>query len=360
MLTSENVNVIKFWLHLGKAEQKRKLKELKADPRTRWRVSKNTWKFFDMYDDFRRVSEEAVEQTNTGYAPWTIVEATDWRYRNLTVVSTLLQRIHDAQNEADQRAKRRERPRPHLAEPKDVNIIRQLDLKKKIAKETYDKKLAKLQGDLGKLSRKLQQSDKSLVLVFEGADAAGKGGAIRRITSAVDARLYKVNAVAAPTDEEAARPYLWRFWRQVPHRGHIAIFDRSWYGRVLVERVEGFSPPSDWKRAYSEINEFEAELTEFGAIVLKFWLATSAQEQLRRFKDRQTTPYKQYKITEEDWRNRKKWNAYEAAACDMIERTSTDQAPWTLVAANDKRWARIPVLDTVVGRLKKYFKLDKD
>jgi polyphosphate kinase 2 (PPK2 family) len=187
-----------------------------------------------------------------------------------------------------------------------------------------------------------------MILVFEGADAAGKGGAIRRLTAALDARDYQVISVAAPTDEERAHPYLWRFWRHLPGTGKVTIYDRSWYGRVLVERVEGFATPEEWQRAYAEINAFEEQLTEFGTIVLKFWLTVSPEEQLRRFRDREETPYKQYKITEEDWRNRDRWDSYEAAACDMIEKTSTEQAPWTLVEANNKEWARVKVLHTVI------------
>src|SRR5262245_21599234 len=191
-----------------------------------------------------------------------------------------------------------------------------------------------------------------MLLVFEGPDAAGKGGSIRRLTQAMDARLYQVISVAAPTDEERAHPYLWRFWRHLPRMGRVTIYDRSWYGRVLVERVEGFCRTADWQRAYGEINAFEKQLTDFGVILIKFWLTISPEEQLARFKDRQTTPYKQYKITEEDWRNRNKWDFYEAAACDMIEKTSVETAPWVLVEANNKEWARIKVLKSIVRRLK--------
>lgn len=190
-----------------------------------------------------------------------------------------------------------------------------------------------------------------MALVFEGPDAAGKGGAIRRVLSALDARQYRVVSVAAPTDEEKAHPYLWRFWRHLPRRGKITIFDRSWYGRVLVERIEGFCSPEDWQRAYGEINAFEEQLAESGIIVLKFWLQTTPEEQIERFRDRQTTPYKQYKITEEDWRNRDKWNAYEAAACEMIEKTGSDALPWIPIAANDKNFARISVMKAVAKAL---------
>jgi polyphosphate kinase 2 (PPK2 family) len=205
---------------------------------------------------------------------------------------------------------------------------------------------------LNELTQELRDRKRSLILVFEGPDAAGKGGAIRRLTQAMDARDYQVIAIAAPTDEERARPYLWRFWRALPRAGRIAIYDRSWYGRVLVERIEGFCAEDEWQRAYAEINSFEAQLNDSGNIVQKFWLQVSPDEQLKRFTERRDTPYKQYKLTEEDWRNRAKWDAYEAAACDMIEKTSTEEAPWTLVEANSKEHARLKVMKTVVKRLR--------
>jgi polyphosphate kinase 2 (PPK2 family) len=195
-----------------------------------------------------------------------------------------------------------------------------------------------------------------MVLVFEGSDAGGKGGTIRRVTQAMDARMYRVIPIAAPTEEERAQPYLWRFWRHLPRLGRVTIFDRSWYGRLLVERIEGFCKEAEWQRAFEEINEFEQQFTEFGIIVLKFWLAISQDEQLRRFKERETTSYKKYKITEEDWRNREKWDAYEAAVCDIVERTSTRTAPWVLVEANDKKYDRIKVLKTICDKLEKELK----
>lgn len=353
MLANEGVTVFKFWLHLGKDAQRKRLKEMKKDPRLRWRVSLQTWDFFKDYDAFRKVSERAVELTSTGFAPWTLVDAEDKHYRNLTVVTTLLQGLREA-------LARPLRPasgapaagKPTLPTRSEGNVIRDLDLGKKLTDREYDRLMPDLQARLGRLARKLHDSQRSMILVFEGPDAAGKGGAIRRLTAAVDPRLYRVTSVAAPTDEERAHPYLWRFWRDLPGRGHITIYDRSWYGRVLVERIEGFCAPEDWRRAYSEINAFEEQLTEFGIIILKFWLAIGPDEQLKRFKDRQGTPYKQYKITEEDWRNRAKWDAYEAAAADMVERNSTDDAPWVLVEANDKDHARVKVIKSVVRRLK--------
>ncbi|HEV8322074.1 MAG TPA: polyphosphate:AMP phosphotransferase, partial [Myxococcota bacterium] len=232
-----------------------------------------------------------------------------------------------------------------------ANVLRRLDLRVALSPEAYEKKLLRLQGRLNRLTRRLYEEQRSVILVFEGPDAAGKGGAIRRLIQAMDARSYQVISIAAPTDEERAHPYLWRFWRHLPRLGRVTIYDRSWYGRVLVERVESFCAPADWRRAYAEINAFEEQLSEFGIVVAKFWLAVSPEEQLRRFRDRQTTPYKQYKITEEDWRNRAKWDAYEAAACEMVEKTSTAYAPWALVEANDKSWARVKVLREVVRRL---------
>ena len=356
MLANEDVLLVKLWLHLAKDAQKRRLKKMKRDPRRRWRVSEATWKFFKQYDAFRRVSGRAVELTSTGSAPWVIVEAEDDRYRNLTVGTTLLHALRDGLAEAPPTSPAApdvlDRAHAPLPAAREVNVIRELDLTRHLAEAQYDRLLPEYQAKLAKLARKLHDSRRSLILAFEGPDAGGKGGAIRRLTAAIDPRLFRVTSVAAPTDEERARPYLWRFWRDLPRRGHITIYDRSWYGRVLVERIEGFCAPADWHRAYSEINAFEEQLAEFGIIVLKFWLAIGSEEERRRFKDRQTTPYKQYKLTEEDWRNRAKWDAYEAAAADMVERTSTDHGPWILVEANDKNWARIKVIKAVVRALK--------
>ncbi len=195
----------------------------------------------------------------------------------------------------------------------------------------------------------------ALVAAFEGNDAAGKGGAIRRVAAALDPRQYRIVPIAAPTEEERAQPYLWRFWRHIPARGKFTIFDRSWYGRVLVERVEGFCSPADWMRAYGEINDFEEQLVNAGVVVVKFWLAIDQQTQLERFEEREQTPFKRYKITEDDWRNRDKWDDYSQAVGDMVDRTSSEIAPWTLVEANDKRWARVKVLRTINEALEAAF-----
>jgi AMP-polyphosphate phosphotransferase len=343
---------VKIWLHLSRSAQKKRLKRLEADPLQRWRVSKEDWKLFKNYDKLRSLSELVLRRTDSGEAPWTIIESTDKRYRNLTVGRTMLNalRIRLEQMKAEPP---RPQPKPVALTPPKVNIINQLDMTKALDEKAYKKELRQLEADLNQLTRQLHSEGRSLILVFEGADAAGKGGAIRRLTAAMDARDYRVISIAAPTDEERAHPYLWRFWRHLPRLGRVTIYDRSWYGRVLVERVEGFALPTEWQRAYAEINDFEEQLTEFGIILVKFWLTITPDEQLRRFKDREETPYKQYKITQEDWRNRARWDSYEAAACDMIERTSTGQAPWVLVEANNKEWARIKVLKAVVRCLKK-------
>jgi len=349
MLAGENVLLVKLWFHLSKKGQKKRLRELEKDPDNRWRVTAMDWKFHKKYDRFRKVCEHALMKTNTTHAPWNVIEASDRRHRDQTGTKVLLEALQKRIKQGKIAVERS----PDLPKPKPKNIIRRLDMGLKLGPKEYDAQIERLQGRLGLLSRRLRDEGRSMILAFEGPDAAGKGGVIRRITQSMDARLYRLMSVAAPTDEEKIRPYLWRFWRALPRVGRFTIYDRSWYGRVLVERVEGFAAAEEWRRAYGEINAFEEQLAGAGTIIRKFWIALSSDEQLRRFKDRQKTPYKQYKITEEDWRNRAKWDAYEAAACDMVERTSTEHAPWVLVEGNDKLWARVKVLKTVVEALEK-------
>jgi polyphosphate kinase 2 (PPK2 family) len=231
------------------------------------------------------------------------------------------------------------------------NVLSQMNLELNLDDKSYKKELAQWQGRLAELMRDPRFKGRSLVCAFEGADAAGKGGAIRRIAAAMDARQYQVIPVAAPTEEERAQPHLWRFWRHLPRKGRVAIFDRTWYGRVLVERVEGFCSEDDWLRAYSEINDFEHEMDDADVIVVKFWLQISQEEQLRRFKEREQVEFKRFKITQEDWRNREKWGAYQQAICDMVERTSTGTAPWIMVEANDKNYAGVKILRMLCERL---------
>ena len=352
MLVAEGALVLKFWFHLSKSAQKQRLKDLSSDKKTAWRVSRSDWEHFEHYDAFVGVSELALRETSTGEAPWNIIEGSNHEYRSLTAGRLLL----------DARRERMEHPpRPTVATaapsaPPSVDqrhVLNSANYDRKLDDKRYQRKLEKLQGELNLLTRHKKMRKRSLVMVFEGMDAAGKGSTIRRITRALDARFYEVVPVAAPSAEERAQPYLWRFWRHVPAHGHSVIFDRSWYGRVLVERVEGFCSEADWLRGYHEINEFEEQLVDGGAIVAKFWLAISQDEQLRRFEQRAKIEYKQFKITEEDWRNRKKWPEYERAVLDMIDRTSSKMAPWQLIASNDKRWARVETLERLVETIER-------
>lgn len=345
MLVRENTVLVKLWLHLSKKEQKKRFKDLEDDPDTAWRVTEQDWTYAKKYSRFRRVCESALAKTSVPRAPWTVIEAVDRRYRDLAAGEAVLSALEDGLKRA-----RLPEPKPVPDRPKlpKVSVLSRLDLSRTL---DDDELFAGEQTRVALLARRLKKRKRSLICAFEGVDAAGKGGAIRRLLGALDVRNARVMPVAAPSDEERAQPYLWRFWRRLPRLGKTTIYDRSWYGRVLVERVEGFCAPADWKRAYSEIEAFERDLTDAGVIVCKFWLQISPEEQLRRFKDRGRTPYKQYKITPEDWRNRAKWDAYQAAAVDMIAKTSAPDAPWTLVAAEDKRWARYQVLKGVADRL---------
>jgi polyphosphate:AMP phosphotransferase len=352
MLCNEGALVLKFWLHLSEDEQKKRLKNLEKDPKTRWRVTEKDWQNFKLYDKFRKVSERMLRVTSTAESPWTIVEGTDPRYRYLTIGKTILNSLRQRLNALEPPFHEEPIP-PIVPSIDDLLILRTLDMTKKIKKDVYEDELEKYQGKLNLLTRHDDFKKLSVVVVFEGNDAAGKGGSIRRITQALDARQFRIFPVAAPTEEERAQPYMWRFWRNIPRKGRFAIFDRSWYGRVLVERVEGYCPRTDWMRAYGEINDFEEQLVRNRTVVVKFWLSISQEEQLQRFKEREKVGFKRFKITDEDWRNRDKWSEYEKAVCDMIDRTSSEIAAWTLVEANDKYYARIKVLKTVCERIEK-------
>ncbi|HTQ43706.1 MAG TPA: polyphosphate:AMP phosphotransferase [Polyangiaceae bacterium] len=350
MLVDEGALVVKFWMHLSKKAQKQRFKELEKSPGTAWRVSEQDWERHRRYDRFREVSEHALRETSTSEAPWNVVEAADRRYRNLTVGRLLLQML---QSRLTTRHKTQVRGAPPPPPPIDArDVIEELDLSRSLSDAQYDKRLPKAQGALNAHSRRKRFREKhACIVVFEGPDAAGKGGAIRRVTAALDARRYDVVPIAAPTEEERAQPYLWRFWRAAPRRGHFTLFDRSWYGRVLVERVEGFAAEADWMRAYREIVDFEDSLVSAGVVVVKFWLQIDKKEQLRRFREREKTGYKRFKITRDDWRNREKWMAYERAVCDMVDRTSTSPAPWHLIEANDKKWARVRIVQTIADSI---------
>ena len=349
MLHNEGVLILKFWLHVTEREQKKRLRRLEKDPDTRWRVTKAHELLAEHYDETVAVAETVIRDTSTGEAPWIVVDGFDHRHRTLTVGKILLEAMRS----------RLDRPgkvelvtaAPVIAQTDNVKLLRDLDLSQALTKDEYRSELEKYQQRFGRAVRSKKFRKRSLILAFEGSDAAGKGGAIRRVTGALDARLYRIVPVAAPSEEERAQPYLWRFWRHAPEHRGIVIFDRTWYGRVLVERVEGFCSEADWVRAYDEINEFEEQLADNGAVICKFWLQISKDEQLRRFQEREQTGFKRFKITPEDWRNREKWEAYEQAVADVVDRTSTRQARWTLVEANDKYFARVKVLRTICQAL---------
>lgn len=338
---------VKLWFHISKREQRRKLERLESSSATRYRVKKRDWELHELYARGVRVCEEAVRETSTEHARWKVIDGADDRHRNLAAAREIVEQMEARL--ALPKPSRKATPEPARDNP--TTVLDRIDLTQSATKAEYEERSSVLQERLHRLAQRLEKRDKSAIFVFEGADAAGKGGAIRRITWALDARQYRVIPIAAPTEEERAHHYLWRFYRHLPRRGRLTVFDRSWYGRVLVERVEGFATHAEWSRAYREINDFERELVRDGAVLVKFWLQISAEEQLRRFQAREAEPWKQHKITAEDYRNRGKMHQYEAAAAEMIERCSTEYAPFTLVAAEDKRHARLVVLETVCERL---------
>ena len=353
-LADDGTLIIKCWLHLKKEQQKKRLKQLEKNPETAWQVTERDKQHLKMYDDFVRVAETVLQETSSTQNPWRIIDGTDIRYSSLTVGQCVLDKIktHIARHEI-----KHQQPAPtqlaQIIHGNQPRILDSLDLGLELDKKAYSTQLNLYQGKLNKLARQAQQKKISSILVFEGWDAGGKGGAIRRLTHALDARNYQVIPVAAPTDEERVQHYLWRFWRHMPRAGRVTIYDRSWYGRVLVERVEGFATEQQWTRAYSEIVNFEQALTDHGIVLLKFWLHIDPDEQLRRFQEREQISYKQHKITEEDYRNREKWAEYSLAVNDMVARTSSQTAPWSLIEANNKRYARIKVIKTYCKALEK-------
>lgn len=351
MIAAEGALVLKFWFHLSKRDQRKRLDSLAASKKTAWRVTKEEWRRFQSYDRYRKVSTEALALTTD--PPWHVVDGRDWRTAALDAGDTVLDALR---HRLDLLAEKAEAPKVDKKAKKQKQIAKEsplaeVDLGKKLDDDDYEEHLLREQRRIALLTRDKRYRRLSPVVVFEGMDAAGKGGAVRRLTAAMDARQYVIVPVAAPTDEERAQPYLWRFWRHAPRDGKAVLFDRSWYGRLLVERVEGFCTESEWRRAFDEINDFEAQLASADNVVVKLWLQVSPDEQLRRFKERENTPFKRFKITAEDWRNRERLADYQVAANDMIAKTSTVLAPWTIVEADDKRWARIKVLRTVADAI---------
>ncbi len=404
-LTAGGTVMIKLFLAIDQKEQKKRFEKLLESKETAWRVSREDWEKNEKYDSYVRMIEEALQRTDTDYAPWTIVEATDRRFATVKIYTTVIEALKEADSyvrmieEALQRTdtdyapwtiveatdrrfatvkiyttviealkeavaeKKAEAGREISQETEETetwenreleeSVLAKVDLTKSYTEKEYHKKKKKLQKKIRKLHGELYRRQIPVIIGFEGWDAGGKGGAIKRLTEKMDPRGFTVNTTAAPNDYEKAHHYLWRFWKNVPKKGHVAVYDRTWYGRVMVERIEGFCTKKEWQRAFKEINDMEAQFVQSGAIVLKFWMQIDKEEQRKRFEERQKNPEKQWKITEEDWRNRDKWDAYEEAVNEMLIRTSTPEAPWVIVEGNCKYYARIKVLEAVIEAIEK-------
>ena len=356
-LADSGTVLIKFFLHISKGTQAKRLKKLAKNPATAWRVTKDDRKRHKQYDDYLVAADEMLAQTEEDHAPWTVIESTDHRFATLKifnrVATAIEQRIAAVESGQGQAARPRAAAPAAIPEDLRTSLLHQADLSQSLEREEYRDRLDAGQKRLRDLEHEIYVRRIPVVLVYEGWDAAGKGGNIRRLVRELDPRGYEVVPVAAPNDIEKAHHYLWRFWSQFPKAGHMTIFDRSWYGRVLVERVEGVCTAQEWRRAYHEINQMERHWTNFGAVVQKFWIHIDPDEQLRRFNARQETEYKRWKITDEDWRNREKWDEYQAAVEEMLLRTSTPHAPWTVAESNCKWFARVKVLETVCDAIEK-------
>ena len=370
-LTDDGTVIIKLFLDISRKEQKKRFEKLQKNKETAWRVTQGDLERNAKYNEYAAMMEDMLFKTDTDYAPWTIIEATDRRFATVKIYTTVIKAMADqieklarqkkkvtADQETEDHMNVSEVAREADKELRElqVSILSKADLSLKYSREEYEEKLDKLQKKIEKLHGELYRRRIPVVLGFEGWDAGGKGGAIKRLTAKMDARGYAVNPTASPNDIEKAHHYLWRFWRAMPKAGHVAIFDRTWYGRVMVERIEGFCTKEEWQRAYKEISDMEKDLYDAGAVVIKFWMHIDKDEQERRFRERQENPEKQWKITDEDWRNREKWDQYEDAVNEMLLRTSTDYAPWVVVEGNDKYYARVKVLKTVVDAIEERLK----
>jgi polyphosphate kinase 2 (PPK2 family) len=345
--------IVKFWLHIEKKEQEKRFRKIAKDPVLAWKVGKQEWRHHKKYDAWIEAVEEMLQRTSAAHAPWTVVEATDGRFARVKVFETVIEAIQQElrRRAAAPKANPEPMPKPEVSPTREHTILDRVDTSLSMEREEYEEELDKLQKRIFQLEHEIYIARIPAVLVYEGWDAAGKGGNIKRLTRGLDPRGYEVVPIGAPTTLEKSHHYLWRFWNKVPKAGHITIFDRSWYGRVMVERVEGFCAEEEWRRAYREINEFEKQLAEFGTAIIKFWLHIDQEEQLRRFEARQQTPEKAWKITDEDWRNREKYEQYRVSVVEMLQRTSTTYAPWTILEANCKLYARVKALRTVAETL---------
>ncbi|WP_022763397.1 polyphosphate:AMP phosphotransferase [Butyrivibrio sp. AD3002] len=345
--------VVKFFMNISKKEQKKRLDALLGDKDTSWRVTDADIKQNKQYDKIEEVYDKYLCDTNQSRTPWYIIDASDKKWAELQVLQFLNQGIDIALKNHTLNVPILQNTFPM----EKVQKLSDIDLAGKfLTDEEYDLELKKLQKELKDLGNKVYRKKIPVIIAYEGWDAAGKGGNIKRITAALDPRDYVVEPIASPEPHEKARHYLWRFWTRLPKTGHVTIFDRTWYGRVMVERLEEFCSENDWQRAYNEINEFEKELSDWGAVIIKFWVQIDKDTQLARFTDRQNTPEKQWKITDEDWRNREKWDLYEGAIDEMIAKTSTTFAPWYVLESVDKKYARIKALKIVIREIKKALK----
>ncbi len=352
-LTDDGYLIIKFFLHISQKKQRKRLEKLADNPDTAWRATKLDWSRNKKYGRYCAVFDAMLEATHTPAAPWHILSGQEHytaryeMYRILTdsIRSALAVKASAKVRKSRKPAAPREMPGFQLV---SMPKLAEVTLDKALAQEEYKELLKDRQRQIRELHNRLYKEKVPVIAVYEGWDAAGKGGNIKRLTAALDPRGYEVIPIASPSSTELAHHYLWRFWRALPKDGHVTIFDRTWYGRVMVERIEGFASETEWKRAYREINEFEESLHNWGAVLLKFWLHIDPDEQLRRFQEREAIPEKNWKITAEDWRNRDKWEQYEIAVNDMIRLTSTDFAPWTIIESQDKRYGRIKAMDAFI------------
>ncbi len=349
-LTDNGYLVLKFFMEIDKEEQKTRMQKLLDKPDTSWRVTGfDKWQN-EHYKKCEKVFDRYLKDTNLPTSPWYIIDAGNKKWAELQVLETLVSNIDTALQNQKHSVPIPQNVFPLVKMPK----LSEVDLSDKfIDEKEYQQKLKVLQSRLGELHNRLYRKRVPVIITYEGWDAAGKGGNIKRVTGALDPRGYEVHPIASPEPHEKARHYLWRFWTRLPKDGHIAVFDRTWYGRVMVERLEGFCSENDWKRAYNEMNEFEKELHDWGAVIIKFWVQIDKDTQLERFTERQNNPEKQWKITDEDWRNREKWDQYEMAVDEMLKKTSTTYAPWHILESVDKKYARIKALKIIIKELEK-------
>ena len=359
-LSDDGYLLIKFFIHISSKEQKSRLSKLQKSDVTSWRVQKEDIFNHENYDKFLKLYDKMLLNTNTKSSSWHIIPGDDRQCAELTMMRTIVKSIKqfiDCQSNNEKFVQTSEFPVFDYVKPKFELVERpklsDVDMGKTLDDEEYNKKLKSCQEKLFELQNLCYVKKIPVIIGYEGWDAGGKGGNIKRVAAALDPRGYEVEPIAAPEPSELARHYLWRFWKRLENDGHFTIFDRTWYGRVMVEPIEKLTPEKRAEMAYDEINEFEKVLCDWGAVVIKFWINIDKDEQYRRFKERENTPEKRWKITDEDWRNRGKWDEYEVAVNKMISKTSTVNAPWNIIEGNDKKYARIKALKIIIDSIEK-------